>query len=430
MEWLKVYLGKEMVDRMKQKYVFVGASQRGIDMFIKPMQETFGEYCELLGIYDINEGRLATVSQKYNIPAFDNFEKMITETKPDRVIVTTVDVFHSDYIIKALEMGCDVVTEKPMTIDAERCDAILKAEKESGHKIIVTFNYRYAPFMTKIKELISSGVIGDVFSVHFEWMLDRNMDILAHGTSYFRRWNSRMEKSGGLLVHKSTHHFDLVNWWINQQPEEVFAFGKLNLYGSVGSEKYANGISGKNCRNCNHAKECMFHYDLTERDQWLFADNENYDGYYKDGCVYAPDINIYDTMSVNVRYNGGTLLTYSLNATCAYEGWRISVNGSKGRIEGFLPETGVEAAEEFHTIKVYDMDNQVKEYKIENLSSDGHNGGDSKLQYNVFVGDKPDPLGHCAGSHDGAYSIIVGAAANISIKEKRPVSISELLCEI
>jgi len=289
-----VYLRKEMVDIMKQKYVFVGASQRGIDMFIKPMQETFGEYCELLGIYDINEGRLATVSQKYNIPAFDNFEKMITETKPDRVIVTTVDVFHSDYIIKALEMGCDVVTEKPMTIDAERCDAILKAEKESGHKIIVTFNYRYAPFMTKIKELISSGVIGDVFSVHFEWMLDRNMDILAHGTSYFRRWNSRMEKSGGLLVHKSTHHFDLVNWWINQQPEEVFAFGKLNLYGSVGSEKYANGISGKNCRNCDHAKECMFHYDLTERDQWLFADNEKYDGYYKDGCVYAPDINIYD----------------------------------------------------------------------------------------------------------------------------------------
>lgn len=419
-----------MVINMKKNYVFVGASQRAIDMFITPMCSDFKENCELLGLYDINPGRAKVVADKFSIPVFDSFEKMINETKPERVIVTTVDVFHSDYIIKALEMGCDVVTEKPMTINAERCNAILKAEKESGHKVIVTFNYRYAPFMTKIKELISSGAVGDIFSVHFEWMLDRNMDVLAHGTSYFRRWNSRMKNSGGLLVHKSTHHFDLVNWWINDQPEEVFSFGKLNLYGKEGSEKYANGIHGENCRKCEFKDKCEFYYNLTERDQWLFANNEKYDGYYKDGCVYADDIDIYDTMAVNVKYKKGTLLTYSLNATCSYEGWRISVNGSKGRIEGYLPETGPDSSEEFHTIKVYDLDNKSVEHKVPNFTSDGHNGGDIKLQYNVFVGDKPDPLGHCARTFDGAYSIIIGAAANISIKENRPVAINELLKEI
>lgn len=415
---------------MKKSYVFVGASQRGMDMFIKPMQKEFAEYCELKGIYDSNPGRAEAVGSRYNIPVFDDFEKMILETRPDRVIVTTVDVYHSDYIIKAMEMGCDVVTEKPMTIDAERCNAILKTEKETGREVIVTFNYRYAPFMTKIKELVADGTVGDIFSVHFEWMLDRNMDVLAHGTSYFRRWNSRMAKSGGLLVHKSTHHFDLVNWWIGQQPEEVFAFANLNLYGASGSVKYAGGMKGKNCRQCEYADKCGFRYDLGERDQWLFAENEHIDGYFRDGCVYADDIDIYDTMSVNVRYNGGTLLSYSLNATCAYEGWRVSINGSKGRIEGYLPETGPNASAPYHIIEFYDLDNKKTEYKIENLCSEGHNGGDTKLQYNVFVGDKPDPLGHCAGTFDGAYSIITGAAANISIKEKRPVRVDEILKEI
>ena len=188
-------------------YVFAGASSRALGMFAKPMASEFSEACQILGVHDINIGRARKMSELAGgFPVFDNFETMLRETKPDRVIVTTVDAYHSDYIIKSLEMGCDVITEKPMTIDAERCRAILAAEKATGHKVIVTFNYRYAPFVTKIKELVAAGTIGEIFSVHFEWLLTRDMVYGAHGTSYFRRWNARMEKSGGLLVHKSTHH--------------------------------------------------------------------------------------------------------------------------------------------------------------------------------------------------------------------------------
>ncbi len=414
---------------MKKKYVFAGASSRAAYMFIKPMSAELSDYCELAGIYDINIGRAQYLGDKFNIKVFDDFETMIKETKPDYVLVTTVDVFHSDYIIKALEMGCDVITEKPMTIDPERCNAILKAEKETGHKVTVTFNYRYAPFMTKIKELVKSGAIGDVFSVHFEWMLDRNMDILAHGTSYFRRWNARIEKSGGLFVHKATHHFDLINWWIDQEPVEVFAFGDLKRYGRVGSEKYANGIKGENCRNCEHADKCEFYYKLPQGEVELYANNEKYDGYYKDGCVFADDINIYDTMTANVRYNGGALLSYSLNATCAYEGWRMSINGSKGRLEAYMPESGI-AKLTNESIKVYDLNNSVTEYTVGKDPKDSHYGGDSKLRKNLFVGNDSDPLGHSAGTRAGANSIIIGAAANISIKEHRPVLISEILTEL
>lgn len=416
-----------MKNDSRKKYAFVGASQRGIDMFIRPMILQYSEYCAPVGVFDSNIGRSELVEREFGITAFSGFEEMINATKPDFVVVTTVDVYHSDYIIKAMEMGCDVITEKPMTINAERCNAILEAEKRTKRNVKVTFNYRYAPFMTQIKQLITDGAIGDVFSVHFEWLLDRNMDIKAHGTSYFRRWNARMKNSGGLLVHKSTHHFDLVNWWINQLPESVAANAKLNLYGKAGSEKYAGGISGKNCRNCEYADKCIFKYDMTPREKELFADNEKYDGYYKDGCVYADDIDIYDTMSVIVKYNGGALMSYTLNATCMYEGWRVSINGSKGRIEAFLPETGPDSENPYNIIKVYDLSNGVKEYKIPRSSSDSHNGGDERLQRNIFVGDLPDPLGLCAGTRDGAASIIIGAAANISIKEKRIVDIAELV---
>ncbi len=410
-----------------KKYVIAGTGIRALVMFYSRVKEMYASVYELAGVYDINHGRAKYFINDADVPIFDDFEKMLDTVKPDKVIVTTVDAFHDEYIIKALKMGYDVITEKPMTTDATKCNAILEAEKETGHKVTVTFNYRYAPFMTKIKELVNNGTIGDVFSVHFEWLLDRNMDIQAHGTSYFRRWNARMKNSGGLLVHKSTHHFDLVNWWINQKPEEVFAFAKLNLYGRSGSEKYANGIKGVNCRNCEFADKCEFYYDLEGYEIGMYANNEHIDGYYKDGCVYADDIDIYDTMAVTVKYDKGALLTYSLNATTPYEGWRVSINGSKGRIEAYLPETGPYSKDDTRYIKFFDLNNKITEYRFEDFSAEGHNGGDAKILYDLFIGDREDLLGHCAGTSDGAYSIIVGVAANISIKENRPVAIKELL---
>jgi predicted dehydrogenase len=77
----------------------------------------------------------------------------------------------------------------------------------------VTFNYRYSPFRSQVKELLMSGEIGDVLSVDFHWLLNT-----VHGADYFRRWHSNKAISGGLMVHKATHHFDLVNWWLSDMP--------------------------------------------------------------------------------------------------------------------------------------------------------------------------------------------------------------------
>ena len=160
-------------------------------------------------------------------------------------------------------------------------------------------------------------------------------------------------------------------------------------------------------------------------------ENEQYDGYMCDNCVYADDIDIYDAMGVSVQYDKGAILTYSLNAATPYEGWHLSINGSNGRLEVHNPENGFESKVIQKHIRFYDLENNVTDFALTRQSglsrSGGHGGGDVRIRDMIFRGNKPDPLGHAAGVMDGAYSILVGIAANKSIKEGRVVEIESLL---
>lgn len=223
----------------KKKYVFVGLGGRACG-FYSPLASTYKKVATIAAFCDVNQARMNHANsilvedfkhKPVNTYKADDFEKMIKKEKPDEVIVTSIDRTHHKYIIKAMEMGCNVITEKPMTVDENKCQEILDAVKRTGKKLRVTFNYRYAPCASKTRELIMNGAIGDVISVHLEWLLDKN-----HGADYFRRWHRDKRNSGGLMVHKSTHHFDLVNWWIDSEPETVFAMGDLKFYGRENAE--------------------------------------------------------------------------------------------------------------------------------------------------------------------------------------------------
>src|ERR1044071_10413371 len=197
---------------------------------------------------------------------------MCDAVKPDLVMVTTVDAFHSQYIVNALNRGIDVMTEKPMVIDEAQCQAVIDAEKRNKRKIVVTFNYRYAPKHQKIKEILLAGEIGRVLSVDFSWYLD-----VYHGADYFRRWHRLRNRSGSLLVHKASHHFDLMNWWLGADPVEVSGYGGLAIYSRNGT--FRATPPADNCRNCAHKAECRFYYDMTkdERRVNLYAKCEDAD---------------------------------------------------------------------------------------------------------------------------------------------------------
>lgn len=402
-----------------KRYVLVGASQRSLWMFAKPMIEKFSDTAVIVGIFDVNRIRAEYIRNNTtpNIPIFTDFDHMMKETKPDIAIITTVDRYHHEYIIRVLEYGCDVIVEKPMTIDDEKCRAVLEAEKRIGKKVVVTFNYRFNPYVTRIKELMREGVIGKVLSVDFEYLLDTS-----HGADYFRRWHRWKENSGGLLVHKSTHHFDLVNWWLEEEPEEIYANGTLRFYGPTRENK------GERCSTCKHSDSCEFAVKYNE-DRFLrefYFNTEKEDGYFRDRCVFSDEIDIEDSMSVVVRYSAGTLLTYSLIAYSPYEGWKVAINGTGGRLEASEYHSGHKAGKPTNSIHVFNRKGEIVTYDIEKAEG-GHGGGDERLQRMLFKGDVPDPLNHFAGSNDGAKSIMIGICANKSIKDKKPYFIKDIL---
>jgi predicted dehydrogenase len=304
-----------------------------------------------------------------------------------------------------------------MTIDEKKCQAILDAEKRTGRKVIVAFNYRYSNTAQKIKELLMSGAIGAITSVDFHWYLDTR-----HGADYFRRWHAYRANSGSLWVHKATHHFDLINWYLDADPVEVSAYGALRKYGKNGK------FRGKTCRNCAHKSQCQFFWDLTkEKDMIsLYADAESEDGYFRDACVFREDIDIFDTMVAQVRYSNGAMMSYSLNAFMPYEGYHLAFNGLDGRIEVRVYERQPWETKREDAIR-FTRNFGKSEVIVLPYAEGGHFGADPRLMEMIFNPEKPDPLKQRAGSRAGAMSLLTGVAAVRSIDSGGPVKISNLV---
>src|SRR5688572_10830054 len=282
----------------RRRYALVGTGIRGTTMWGRGVVKPYEDVLELVGLCDVNPLRVAVAKQALDAscPTFTSLDEMLAQAKPDVLMVTTVDATHEQCIVKALDRGVDVITEKPMVIDETQCKAVLDAEKRSGKKVVVTFNYRYAPKHQKIKEVLQAGEIGEVSSVDFSWYLDTS-----HGADYFRRWHRLREKGGSLWVHKATHHFDLINWWLASEPEVVSAVQSLNNYGREGPFRHTH------CRPCPHKAKCPFYWDITRSPRLveLYVGPEKADGYHRDGCVFREDVNVPDTMNAVVRYASG-----------------------------------------------------------------------------------------------------------------------------
>ena len=402
----------------KQRIAMVGTGHRGTGMWGIPVQKEYGDNdIEFVGLCDINPGRVEYAKKKLgvNCPTYTDFDKMMKETKPDRLIVTTIDGTHHNFIIKGMEYGADIITEKPITTTETKLQAILDAEKRTGKKIRVTFNYRYSPHRQKIYELLRAGAIGDITSVDFHWFLDTS-----HGADYFRRWHRLRDNSGSLLVHKASHHYDLLNWWINSDPETVYGFGGLEFYGKNGK------FRGNSCRDCSYTKECKFYMDIMKDNHLreLYVDNQKYDGYLRDGCVFKEDINIFDKMAVQIKYKNKVQVSYSLVTYSPYEGYRISFSGTKGKLDAWIKERQPWEEEPFDVIDVTSMFGKRETYKISN-KEEGHGGGDVRLRKHIFLGGD-DPWKQAAGSRDGGLAALVGIAARNSIDSGNPVNIADL----
>ena len=403
----------------RKRFAVVGTGHRATSMWGKDIAQRYANEIEFVGLCDKNIKRAEAGRKLMEVecPTFANFDEMLDRVKPELLMVTTMDSTHHLFINKALARGINVITEKPMVTEAAQCQSVLDAEKKSKGKVIVTFNYRYAPKHEKIKQIIQSGEIGRVTSVDFAWYLDTS-----HGADYFRRWHRLKAGGGSLWVHKATHHFDLINWWLDADPVEVTAYGALNVYGKNGT------IRGENCRKCPHKSNCSFYWDMTKdaRLMKLYAECEDVDGYYRDGCVFREDVDIYDTMSAIVKYSSGVSMSYSLDAAMPFEGYRLAFNGTKGRLEVRDYERQPWKVDKQSTAFLSKNFGKHEELEMPEAKG-GHSGGDDRLRDVIFKNASvPDYL-KLPSARAGAMSCLTGIAARTSIEQKRPIKIAELV---
>lgn len=426
----------------KKRYAIVGTGSRA-GMFVNAITTTYKETAQLVGFCDMSQVRMDWYNQQLAqqldmspIPTYyaDDFDQMIADIQPNTVIVTTIDAYHHQYIVRAMELGCDVISEKPMTTDIDKMRAIYDAIDKTGKSLRVTFNYRYAPAYTQFRKVIMDGIIGRPLAVDFSWVLDTS-----HGADYFRRWHREKHHSGGLLVHKATHHFDLVNWWIDSYPNQVFAMGDLLFYGKNNAQSRGETYDYERYTGVDDAKNDPFALFLDEKMAFkgLYLDAEEETGYIRDRNVFGEPITIEDTMNVTVRYQNGVLLSYNLIAYAPWEGLRVAVTGTKGRVEMEIMEnvthlksdqsaSASKGAFKQTKIRVFPMFATDHEVDVP-MGEGGHGGADPVMLEQIFSPNPPsDPYNRAASHIDGAASILVGIAANQSMATDSLIQIDDL----
>lgn len=422
-----------------KRYAIVGISNRGINSYIQPMVKTFANHLKIVAMLDADAGRFDVarkqVPQLHDVPTFmpDAFDRMIEQTKPDAVIVTTRDNLHEHYVLAALKRNVNVIVEKPVTSDCAQAQRVLDAESASDATVTVTHNMRFNPNHQSLKGLIRDGRIGRVTQVDFNYFVDTH-----HGASYFKRWNRQREQSGGLTIHKSSHHFDLVNWLIDQEPQQVFAYSALNYYGPD-AETNPSRRDGRHCGDCAEREACAYEmrwspnrtgaaHDDNAESHVAALRTQSYTHYRPDQCIFDSEIDIEDTYAVAVRYEGGVMMSYSENFSAPYEGYRLAINGTRGRLEINSSNSRGTFETSRPTIVYYPLFDGARE-TIEPLSrTGGHGGADPVMLEELFLGPPHDARWVNLGTaRAGAMAVALGEAVWRSGKDNRPYNISELL---
>jgi predicted dehydrogenase len=414
-----------------KRYAVVGTGGRGTGMFALPLATDFPRTARLAAVCDVNPVRAAYCVSRlpHPVPFYTSFRRMMREVDPDGLAIASRDCTHAAYVVAGLKAGKRVYCEKPLCTTAAQCRAILSAARRSKGVCFVTHNMRYGAAPERIRAILRAGTIGRVSFMQFDETLDR-----CHGADYFRRWHRQLANSGGLLIHKASHHFDLLNWWAGAKPAEVRAQGRLAFYGRNGPFRH------RRCRGCPHARRCAFHADLftieTYREMYLRAEGE--DGYLRDGCVFDRGIDICDQMSALIRYENGIEAAYTLTAFSPYESMRCAFEGDRGRLEyvvryntGWtrsgqrLPGVEEHAGE---SLRLFLPGKGIRDVTIP-ARKGGHGGADPRLRAEFFGRDwSAGRSENMASLEEAVQAVLIGAAANRSIAAGKPVNVQRLLC--
>lgn len=431
-----------------KRYAVCGLSNRGIGCFVLPLlgrdvdakvaQESYDDVAVLTAVVDSDRERTEAFRQwlrDHDLPevaTFTDLDDLLAHDLADAVIIASPDHLHAEHARAVLAADRDVIVEKPMVTTGTDAQALMAAETASRGQVTVTHNSRYSPRHGQLKELIRAGTIGRVVQVQLEHHVDT-----AHGASYFVRWNRERERSGGLTLHKSTHHIDLLNWLIDDDPVRVAASGGTFFYGPDSPHRPRNAEGLPLTGAALRAVDPYWH-QILDKGQIRVAGQDQerrslldlpYRLEYPAGrelSVYDEAIDSLDTVTAVLSYRRGAAAAYTVNFSSPWEGARLVINGTHGQLEVLsgkdwqgrvLPRAGV--------IAVRPLFSSAHEIPVRVAQGD-HAGADPRMRHDIFRGPSEESisLGMTATTRDGALAVCAGEALRRSVETGRTVTIS------
>ena len=423
----------------KLKAIILGAGNRG-NRYATHMDEMPEKY-EIVGMADPAEARRKHFQDTFGVPAencYDSWETILAQPKmADIAVIATVDNMHVEPALLAIEKGYNLLLEKPVAQTAEECVRIATAAREKGVKVLVCHVLRYTPFYGKIKELIRSGVIGEVVSIDQV----EGIGNVHFSHSYVRgNWHCEAESTPMLLA-KSCHDLDIVQWLIDKPCTQVSSFGSLMHFRS----EHAPEGAPVRCSDgtCPHMDTCPYnvikhYYDFKENPRRKIITKciaESFDPTDEEVmkalqttdyglCAYRANNDVLDHQVVNMEFVGGATATLNVNAF--NKGGRYTrVYGTKGELMAHAKDTA---------ISVYTFEDKktvhVPVLEVDETINGGHGGGDEGIireMYDYFSGEY---TGFRAADIDiSVKNHIIGFAAEIARHTHTVMDVQKVLRE-
>lgn len=357
---------------------------------------------EIVAVSDVSQHSMDQLCSRYDKDwdKYLDYKDLLKREDIEGVIIGSPDYVHEEQAIATFEAGKHLFLEKPIAVTLEGGKRVLEARDKSGKTLLIGFVLRYNRAYRKMKELIDSGIIGEVKT---GWVLH---SVGAGSDWYFHDWHGTMENTGGLLLQKGSHDFDIINWVVGSKIKRIAAFGSRDFFGG-------NKPNELVCQNCEEKSKCS--EAIMDRNiSWKRPDGKQTEVLYnqwRNQCVFREEVDVLDNHQVMLEYENGVKVSY---LECHYtpdDNREYIFIGTKGKLK--LDDANDEITVQLRN-GMYDRKEKISYTNLQ--SSEGHGGGDKYILddfvHALRTGEQPN-----AGGEAGFESIEAGLYAHRAISD-------------
>lgn len=394
------------------KIALVGAGQRGM-IYSEHVYNT--KKADIVAVVEPQDKKRAAAAEKFGIPSgmqFKKTEDFYAQGRiADAVIIASMDRDHYAQVMAALDLGYDILLEKPISPNPRECLEIQDKANQKGCKVIVCHVLRYTNFFAAIKEIIDSGELGKVITIQH----NENVGNYHIAHSFVRGNWRRSDLSSPLVMQKSCHDMDILAWLVGSEAKRIASFGSLKYF----KEENAPSGSSDRCLTCKTAKDCRFDARkvyLPVAGSWpasVLTQEQTEEGILKalaEGpygrCVYRCDNDVCDNQVVLIEFKNDITVSFNLSGFTNKISRTIKVMCENGEIRGDDSLNQIEVTKFASNA----MDAFEQRIIHTGLTQGGHGGGDMTLmddfvhQLEAGTNDSRSSITQSVESHVMAYA--------------------------